>query len=106
MNNQLFKTGTTHITQDIHRATKNNPEFAMFIIECENQHKTGYWGNLCDEDRQANNYAVYNNERILSSYEIPKHLNIKNGFDEKEHKIWIITEADRSLTTILFPSEY
>lgn len=52
------------------------------------------WGICCLEDKEANDYTVENNERILGSYITC------NG------KIWIITEADRSVTTILFPGEY
>lgn len=59
------------------------------------RHASGDWGNLEDEDKQANDYAVENGHRILSAYLI----GVKD-------KIWIITEADRSSTTILLPSEY
>ena len=53
-------------------------------------------GNLCPDDAKINDKAVKNgDDRILAMYE-----------DEKYGKIWIITEWDRSVTTILFPSEY
>jgi hypothetical protein len=57
-------------------------------------HQRGDWGALCTEDKQSNDYAVNNGGRILSAYLIG------------HHKIWIITEADNSVTTILLPSEY
>lgn len=53
------------------------------------------WGELCKEDWELNDYAVKNNERLLSSY------TDRNGI-----KFWIITEYDRSATTILLPEEY
>lgn len=62
------------------------------------RHVSGDWGDLCEEDREANELALKNGDRILSSY----HLN-------DDTKIWIITEADRSaptITTILLPEEY
>jgi hypothetical protein len=58
------------------------------------RHRRGDWGTLDAEDKAANDAAVKNGERILSVYEI-------NGT-----KFWIITEADRSVTTILLPSDY
>ena len=59
------------------------------------RHASGDWGDVCDEDEQANTFALENQLRLFSVY----HLG--NGT-----KIWIITEADRSVTTILLPSEY
>lgn len=53
------------------------------------------WGDVCDEDKEANEEALKEGLRILSSYKLP---------DGK--KIWIITEADRSATTLLFPEDY
>lgn len=54
----------------------------------------GDWGELCEEDKEANEWAVHNAERVLAAY------------NTCEGKIWIITEWDRSATTILFPEEY
>lgn len=64
------------------------------IHQCLLNHQEGDWGELCSDDKQSNDNAVKNGGRILSSYLIG------------ENKIWIITEADRSATTILLPSEY
>jgi len=58
------------------------------------RHNSGNWGNLCQEDKDANDAAVKNGDRIFSSYKID------------DDKIWIITEADRSSTCILLPEEY
>ena len=58
------------------------------------RHQQGDWGELDPEDHEANNRALRQRSRILSSYPIG------NG------KLWIITEADRSATTLLLPSEY
>lgn len=59
------------------------------------RHFTGDWGDLSDRDRAANNAAVHRGERLLSSYRITDTLTL-----------WIITEADRSATTLLLPHEY
>ena len=60
------------------------------------KHINGDWGDLCKEDKALNDSALANgNDRILSSYT-----------NENDVKIWIITEWDRSVTTILFPEEY
>ena len=60
-----------------------------------NRHAAGDWGNVCDEDRAQNEWALNNEARLMSVYE----SNAGESF-------WIISEADRSSTTILLPSEY
>ncbi len=59
------------------------------------RHQAGDWGEVCDEDRRENELSLLHGFRLLSSY----HLGSGT-------KIWIITEADRSATTILLPEEY
>ena len=58
------------------------------------RHVRGDWGDVPPEDAEANRYAVLVGARILSSYQIAG------------ERVWIITEADRSATTLLFPDEY
>jgi hypothetical protein len=58
------------------------------------RHATGDWGELCAFDRRQNEIALREGYRIFSSYNIPT------------GRVWIITEADRSVTTILLPEEY
>lgn len=59
------------------------------------RHSQGDWGELDQEDVQENQYSLENGFRLLSAYRL------RDG-----SKIWIITEADRSATTVLLPSEY
>ena len=59
------------------------------------RHLTGDWGSLCKEDREYNYVAVENGGRIFSQYETAT-----------GRTFWIITEADRSVTTVLLPEEY
>ena len=58
------------------------------------RHAAGDWGDLCAFDRRENEIALRDGYRVLSSYEI------------SARRVWIITEADRSVTTILLPEEY
>ena len=59
------------------------------------RHICGDWGEVDAEDQQANQDALLHGERLLSAYRTS--LNVR---------IWVITEADRSVTTILLPGEY
>ena len=59
------------------------------------RHITGDWGDLEEEDRKENDLSVKKGFRILSSYKT-----------NAGQKVWVITEADRSVTTLLLPDEY
>ncbi len=58
------------------------------------RHASGDWGELCEFDRRQNQIALREGLRVFSSYDTPA------------GEVWIITEADRSVTTILLPEEY
>jgi hypothetical protein len=60
------------------------------------RHVQGDWGDLDDEDRKENQLSLERGFRLLSSY--------RTNADDA--KVWIITESDRSVTTILLPEEY
>lgn len=64
-------------------------------LELIHRHVTGDWGDMGAEDQQQNLLAIRSGLRIFSSYKIGAAT-----------KIWIITEADRSSTTLLLPDEY
>jgi hypothetical protein len=59
------------------------------------RHQSGDWGEVCDEDAALNEAAIEDGSRIMSVYQLSSGV-----------KIWVITEADRSSTTILLPDEY
>ena len=59
------------------------------------RHARGDWGELGEDDRRANGQALSIGERLLSAYALPDGV-----------RVWIITEADRSATTLLLPSDY
>lgn len=96
-----FRTGTSVMTCGIRNRLERDSLFAMFIIDIFNRHKNCDWGDVDDEDREMNNHSVQSekegnpSDMILSSY---RHT------DGTE--VWIITNADRKATTILYPDEY
>ena len=59
------------------------------------RHVTGDWGDVCEEDKRLNDAAVAQGTRVFSAY--------RTAAGEK---LWVITEADRSATTLLLPDEY
>lgn len=91
-----FELGQTFITKGVWDAIENNVGDFITMNVCLAKHHNGDWGNLCEEDKLLNDSAVVDGGRILSAYEI----------GEDKVKIWIITEWDRSVTTILLPEEY
>ena len=64
-------------------------------LEFLTRHSRGDWGQCCSEDAKENDFSVKAGFRILSVY------STRTG-----EKLWIVTEADRSVTTLLTPSEY
>ena len=72
-----------------------SPERRIAPLLCAVQrHARGDWGEVCSEDKLTNDEAVKHGNRVISAYTI----------DAK--KVWVITECDRSVTTVLFPEEY
>lgn len=65
------------------------------IVRAFARHSRCDWGDLCASDKAANEAAIANECRVLSAYHSPQGV-----------KHYVITEADRSYTTLLFPSEY
>lgn len=89
-------------TRGIHEYIQQDSKHLEFVTHCMNRHIHFDWGEMDEEDLHTNDMATVNGDRIFSSYDIPESL--KGG--APDDKIWIITEADRSATTVLFPSEY
>jgi hypothetical protein len=94
---QLFDPGLIVTTPGVSTALEHlDPlEWMYLIIRLVTRHITGDWGDLDIEDRTANDHAVILGERVLSAYHLPDGT-----------KVWVITEADRSVTTVLLPDEY
>jgi hypothetical protein len=64
-------------------------------LEFLSRHLRGDWGDLCQEDKTENELGLKYGFRLMSSYPITD-----------TEKLWIISEADRSVTTLLLPEEY
>ncbi len=87
-----FPLGQLVATRGVHaHLEENNINILPYIAS----HASGDWGNLCDEDKQANEDALKYGLRVMSVYKL-----------STGKEIWIITEAGRHATTVLFPSEY
>lgn len=87
---QKFDSGKLVITHNANEALDK-----ISVNTALARHFSGDWGELCKEDRALNEEALKNNERLLSVYE-----------DTFGVKFWIITECDRSYTTVLLPEDY
>ena len=87
--------GRLLMTRGVNDLVAEDEAFAKFVMNSLTRHCRGDWGNLTDEDKQENEISLKAGYRLLSTYE-----------SEGLPKIWIIIEADRSTTTILFPDEH
>lgn len=90
-----FKIGQIVITKGVNAKISKSIEFSKFILESIAKYRNCNWGNLGNEDQKMNDDAVKNgDDRIFAKY------------NNDEGDIYIITEWNREVTTILFPSEY
>jgi len=97
----LFELGQLCYTpgaQDVMQRYQVNP------FQLLSRHVTGDWGDLCAEDAESNNNALKEGTRIFSAYVLPSPAS--EGQSLEPAKVWVITEADQSVTTILLPEEY
>ncbi len=87
-----FQLGQTVITPGALNALLSAGESpSKFLV----RHAKGDWGDVCVEDKVFNDKALVTGTRLMSAYTTASGI-----------KIWVITEADRSVTTILLPEEY
>jgi len=70
-------------------------EEAKTPLEFLSRHLRGDWGDVCQDDKAENKLSLKYGFRLMSSYQITD-----------AEKLWIITEGDRSVTTLLLPTEY
>lgn len=88
----LFSLGRTLITPGAIEVLENAGISGLELLA---RHLSGDWGDLCKADKEENELSLKEGFRILSSY------TLTTG-----QRLWVITEADRSATTILRPDEY
>jgi len=86
-----FQAGHVVATPGALRAFEGGPTLPSDLIE---RHRSGDWGECCAEDAAENERALDMGTRLMSVYQV-------HG-----RTLWVITEADRSVTTILLPTEY
>lgn len=85
-----FDLGQLVTTRNALDALNPNDVFAAIV-----RHASGDWGDVCDEDRKENERSLEHGFRLLSVYQ-----------DRDGTAFWIITEADRSATTVLLLEDY
>jgi len=95
-----FDTGSLFMTSTVFAATCEHLSFASFVRIALSRHQAGDWGDCCEQDQDSNDIALQGGGRLFSVYHLPQ------GMVLPDSKIWIITEASRECTTVLFPSEY
>lgn len=89
-----FELGRELVTPGIYGAMKASNKFTSEIIHAMQLFCLGNWGKVSVEDKEMNDLALKDGGRLMGTYRTCK------------GKVWIITEADRSVTTVLFPREY
>lgn len=93
-----FNLGQVVITQGALAALNASNQTALPFLQ---RHQSGDWGEVCEEDKKLNDESIAHEgnedkqQRVLSCYRT-----------SKNERLWIITEWDRSVTTILLPEEY
>ena len=86
----LFQPGQIVATPGVASLVEQGVDLLTYL----KRHLNGDWGDLCEEDKVENKFSLQNGFRLMSSYNTPF------------GKLWVITEADRSVTTFLLPEEY
>ena len=88
--NPKFWLGKFYMTSEASRALDMED-----VLVALRRHHNGDWGDVCADDREANETALKIGGLLLSVYH-----------DRKGVKFWIVTEADRNTTTVLLPTDY
>lgn len=91
----LFPLGQVVITSHAQYLLATHQIDASLLVH---RHQRGDWGDLCQTDKETNEEALISKGRLLSSYDLP--------IPDMSLKLWIITEWDRSITTLLLPEDY
>lgn len=94
-NGTRFTLGQTVMTAAVGHWLQEREQSPFTLMQYLSRHATGDWGDVCAEDRRANEQALIDGSRIFSVYKL-----------DEQTTLWVITEADRSSTCILFPNDY
>ena len=99
-----FELGRVVATKSVSDLMKDDVIFDDFVKLSLKKYTNCDWGDTCKEDCIQNDEAIKNGERIVAKYTNEEY--IVGKYTSKKYTIWIITEWDRSVTTVLFPEEY
>lgn len=94
-----FDIGRLLTTASVFSQMQENMDFGKFVMSSLERYRKCDWGDTNEDDALMNDDAVACGDRILASY-------VFKDNDGNTENVWIITESDRSATTILFPHEY
>lgn len=94
----LFGLGKLYVTAGIQEMIE---KYALDVTPLIARHVSGDWGDVCEDDAAENRLSLKQGFRLLSAYRVTR-----PDQPDCTLKIWIITEADRSATTVLLPEEY
>ena len=89
-----FSPGRVVWTRYINDCVAEDTQFAKFVTDSLARHCNCDWGEISAEDKKENDFSI------------DKHLRLFSVYKQGKFVIWVITEADRSTTTVLFPAEY
>lgn len=89
-----FELGQTVMTRSVADWIDGNEARHIRVMACLQKHQCGDWGEVSATDARLNDAAVKSEDRIMSAYTV----------DNKT--VWVITEHDRSVTTVMFPEDY
>lgn len=99
--------GRTTTTGGIGATIRQHPDLAQFVHQCITRHQSGDWGDVDAQDKESNDQAASNGERILSVYDLPHPIEATTNFgDATVTQLWVISEWNRESTTVLWPCEY
>ncbi|MCC8049723.1 MAG: hypothetical protein LIP10_03555 [Clostridiales bacterium] len=89
-----FELGRTVMTNEVCYRRITDKDFDYFMTNSLKKYQKQDWGDICEEDKELNDAAVRDGEQIVALYKYSDDVSI-----------YIITESDRSVTTICFPYE-
>lgn len=98
---RVFEIGKLVATDAVYELMESNNDFKSFVSMCVNRYILNDWGDTLPEHRKENDEAVRKGGRVIAFYHIPEEIE-----ETFEDQLWLVTEEDRSKTTIMFVSDY
>ena len=92
--------GQVVMTRAVSVSVEAQPILLVFAMGCLGRHQRGDWGDVGPGDWRESDWSITHGGRLLSAYDLP------DAITSTDRRLWIITDADRSATTILWPSDY